>query len=371
MKIKLFFLLTLVLIFTTPGYTQPGAKPAWNPKKTWVFFAGLLEWKDKASFSSFPQTNRRDAVLLDQLRKSGVPESQIVYLKDSQATTANIKAKLTELLSQAKPDDWAFVYYCGHGYKTDDEAEAYLASYDTAGKNLGWSVDSIPDTIDASFKGSHAIIALDNCYSGSIMDAVSAKKRPVSYAVFASSSASEMSTGNWTFTEALISAFRGASYMDDNGDTSVTLAELGANAREDMLFGEEQLATIAFTGGFDPETVIARSSVAAGPRVGERVESYSIDGWYKGFITDANKGKFKVHYFGYEDAEDEWVVPKMIRQAKTVQYAVGQKIQVIWQKKWYAAKVLQVEGGVHYVTYDGYGSEWNEWVPSARIRKTK
>lgn len=370
MRIKIIFIFILIVTTLYPAYAQPGAKPAWNPNKTWVFFAGLLEWKDKANFSSFPQVNRRDAILLDQLRKSGVPENQIVYLKDREATTANIRAKLTALLSKAKPGDWAFVYYCGHGYKAEN-ADAYLASYDTAGKNLGWSVNSIPDTIDASFKGSHAIIALDNCYSGSIKDAVDAKKRRISYAVFASSSASEQSTGNWTFTEALISAFRGAPYTDDNGDASVTLAELGANARQDMLFGEEQLATIAFTGGFDPETVIASSPAPAGPRVGERVESYSIDGWYKGIIIDAEGGKFKVHYFGYEDAEDEWVVPKMIRQAKTVQYAVGRRVQVQWQKKWYAAKVLQVEGGVHFIKYDDYGSEWNEWVPSARIRKIK
>ena len=258
MKTKIILLSTLILAAIAPAYAQPAAKPAWNPQKTWVFFAGLLEWQDKANFVSFPQANRRDAILLDQLRKSGVPENQIVYLKDGEATTANIRAKLAALLSRAKSDDWAFVYYCGHGYKAEN-ADAYLASYDTADKNLGWSVDSIPDTIDASFKGSHAIIALDNCYSGSIKDAVLAKKRRVSYAVFASSSASEQSTGNWTFTEALISAFRGASYTDDNGDGRVTLAELGANARGDMLFGEEQLATIAFTGGFDPETVIAKS----------------------------------------------------------------------------------------------------------------
>jgi hypothetical protein len=370
MKIKIILLLMLVFAAISPAYAQPPAKPAWNPQKTWVFFAGLLEWQDKANFVSFPQANRRDAILLDQLRKSGVPESQIVYLKDGEATTANIRAKLAALLSKAGPDDWAFVYYCGHGYKSGN-ADAYLASYDTAGENLGWSVNSIPDTIDASFKGSHAVIALDNCYSGAMKDAVLAKKRRVSYAVFASSSASEQSTGNWTFTEALISAFRGASYTDDNGDKNVTLAELGANARGDMLFGEEQLATIAFTGAFDPETVIARSSAAAGARVGERVEAYSIDGWYKGIIIDAQGGKFKVHYFGYEDAEDEWVAPKMIRQAKTVQYAVGRRVQVQWQKKWYAAKVLQVEGGVHYVKYDDYDSEWNEWVPSARIRKIK
>ena len=326
MKIKIILLLTLVFAALYPAYAQPAVKPAWNPQKTWVFFAGLLEWKDKANFSSFPQANRRDAILLDQLRKSGVPESQIVYLKDSEATTANIRAKLTAHLSKAKPGDWAFVYYCGHGYKAEN-ADAYLASYDTAGENLGWSVGSIPDTIDASFKGSHAIIALDNCYSGSIKDAVLAKKRRISYAVFASSLASEQSTGNWTFTEALISAFRGAATPTITGTPPSPWPSSAQTPARICYSARSSSQPSVLPARFDPETVIAKSPAAAGPRVGERVESYSIDGWYKGIIIDAEGSKFMVHYFGYEDAEDEWVVPKMIRQAKTVQYAVGRRVR--------------------------------------------
>jgi hypothetical protein len=116
---------------------------------------------------------------------------------------------------------------------------------------------------------------------------------------------------------------------------------------------------------------IAASTPNPSPRLGERVEAYSIDGWYKGYITDTKADKFKVHYYGYEYDEDEWVTAKMIRKPKLVQYAIGQKVEVEWKKKWYSARVLEVKGGSHYITYTGYGSEWDEWVPSARIRKIK
>jgi len=201
--------------------------------------------------------------------------------------------------------------------------------------------------------------------------AVKSKPRRVSYAVMTSSLASQESTGNWTFTEALISAFRGDPFIDDDHDGKVTFAELESNAEDDMLFGEEQMATFAFTGNFSPDTRIADSIAGSSPRIGERVEAYSIDGWYKGYITDAKADKFKVHYYGYEYDEDEWVTAKMIRSPKTVQYAVGQKVEVEWKKKWYPATVLQVKGGTHYITYTDYGSEWDEWVPSSRIRKVK
>lgn len=366
-----------VLLSAQCTFTQKAAVPAggetpagWEPQRTWVFFAGLLEWQDSENLASFPQKNRRDEILLNELRKRGVPESQIVYLKDSQATTARIQAEFVKLLGKARPGDTVFIYYCGHGYK-DEKARAFMASYDADDDTLGWAMDAVPETVEKHFKGSRAMIALDNCYSGSMAAAVKSKPRRVSYAVMTSSLASQISTGNWTFTESLISAFRGDSFMDGNRDGKVTFAELKNNAEEDMLFGEEQMATFAFTGDFAPQMQVAVSTPNSSPRLGERVEAYSIDGWYKGYITDFKDNKYKVHYYGYEYDEDEWVTAKMIRVPKAVHYAVGQKVEVEWKKKWYPAKVLEVKGGSHYITYTGYDSEWDEWVPSSRIRKIK
>ena len=368
MKILRFPLILLLIIFS---FSISNAQKTWNPQKTWVFFAGLLEWQDSASLPSFPQKNRRDKILFDLLKQSGVPTNQMVYLQDSQATTAKIQSEFIKILQKAKPDDWIFVYYCGHGFK-DDKANAFLASYDVGGKIQGWAAKSVPETIEKYFKGSTAIIALDNCYSGSMAEAVKAQRRRVSYAVLASSMASQVSTGNWTFTEALISTFRGKNFIDDDQNGVVTFAELKSNAEEDMLFGEEQMATISFTGNFDPNTVIAKAEPAStSARVGERAEIYSANQWWRGYITEAQNNKFKVHYYGWEDSDDEWVTAKQLRQPKITQYRVGEKVEVEWQKKWYPAKVLEVKGGSHFITYEGYGSEWDEWVSSKRIRKVR
>ncbi len=347
---------------------QASGAAKWEPQRTWVFFVGLLEWKDSENLPSFPQKNRRDEILLNVLRQRGVPESQIVYLKDSQGTTAGIQSEFVKLLSKTKPGDTLIVYYCGHGYK-DDKARTFMASYDASDVVQGWAMDSVPDTIEKYFNGSQVMIALDNCYSGAMVRSVQSKQRRLSYAIMTSSLASQESTGNWTFTEALISGFRGDAFVDRNRDGKVAFFELEAGAIEDMLFGEEQMATFAFIGNFSPGIMLADSPINTAPRLGERVEAYSIDGWYKGYITDIKADKFKVHYYGYEYDEDEWVTAKMIRRPKLVQYAVGQKVEVEWKKKWYPARVLKVNGGSHYITYTGYGSEWDEWVPSGRIRK--
>lgn len=372
MKNTLFglFFAAFILVFVSCASAknvESQTQNIWNPKKTWVFMVGLLDWQDKKTFGSFPQKNRRDKVLLDVLRQRGVPENQILYLQDSNATTAKIQTSFENFLRQAKPDDWVFVYYCGHGYKPDNK-ETHFASYDANGKS-GWKMTAVPDAIDKFFKGSNAFIMLDNCYSGAMAEIIKARNSKVSYAILASSHFNSFSTGNWTFTESLIYAFRGEAFIDENGNGKITLGELSQNSAEDMLFAEEQVAQFALTGKFNNQTIIAENKQQSAPRLGERVEAFDQGGWYKAIITGSENNKFKVHYFGYEFNEDAWRNPNQIRVANPKTFNAGAKVEAEWRGKWYPAKVLQNKGGAHLVSYDGFGNQWDEWIPSKRVRQ--
>src|SRR4051794_16403888 len=59
-----------------------------------------------------------------------------------------------------------------------------------------------------------ALLLADCCYSGCLADAVSQQARRIAYACAASSLASELSTGNWTFTEGLLAGLRGQAFVD-------------------------------------------------------------------------------------------------------------------------------------------------------------
>src|SRR5689334_6318356 len=133
--------------------------------------------------------------------------------------------------------------------------------------------------------------------------AVKAAKRRVSYAVLASSMASQESTGNWTYTEAHINGLSGTSFADRDHERSITLGEMAKNAEDDMLFGEEQVATTAFTRGFDPATVIATARPASSPRIGSRVEAFSDNDWWRGYIVADKGSKALVHYYGFEQED--------------------------------------------------------------------
>ena len=341
----------------------------WQPQRTWVFVVGTLEWKHREMFEPFPQKNRRDAQLVEFFRRQGVPPQQLVYLKDAQATTRQVKAAFSAFLTKAREGDLLFVYYCGHGYKSDDARTTYFATFDAGDDVPGWSTDSIVKDVEKYFKGSRAFLTADCCYSGSLAQQARQLGRRVSFACLTSSSASQLSTANWTFTETLLAGLSGKPFADLNGDGQITLSELAADVKADLAFAEEQLSTFVTTGSFAPGAVLAQAGRKSNPEISKRVEVRSEGKWWKARVIDARAGTFLVHYYGWEDWDDEWVRLNQIREPKVVEYPAGSTVEVIWNRKWYPARVLSVELGVHLIHYAGYDDGWDEWVGAARIRR--
>lgn len=340
----------------------------WNPAKTWAFIVGLLEWENVDIYSSFPAEQRRDEQLVDLLIERGVPEDQVWYLQDSDATTEAILAAMEEHLVSATPDATLIVYYCGHGALYDDGG-VYFASHDADDdENPGWAVSDIPDAIDELFPGNRAILLADCCHSGRLIDAVAAKRRRVAYAAFGSSLAGELSTGNWTFTEAILSALRGEAYTDVDGSNTITLAELAKHIQAEMAFAEEQVAPFGTTQNFDPNFVLAAAQRRTDKRLGSNVAVYADAQWYLGQVTGVRKGELCVRYYGFEEYEDEWIDEAEARMLGRPRYPVGSTVEVQSEGKWYVATVKDERAGVHYIAYDDFDEVWNEWVPTRRIR---
>jgi hypothetical protein len=363
---------TLLAPFLSPR-SAVAKEPGWQPEKTWVFVVGVLSWKNRDMFGSFPVKNRRDAALVDHFKQRGVPEKQIVYLQDKQATQQRIDREFSTALKKLRSDDLLIVYYAGHGSRSEDGDDVYLASYDAGDDDVeGWSINSIPGKIKSESKCARVLWFLDCCYSGQAALALTKQKGRPAYACVTSSSASESSTGHWTFSDALLDSLRGVSFVDLNHDGSVTLAEFAAHLSADMSLAEEQLSTFATTEGFEPEMVLASAKPLANPKIGERAKAKDAGSdWYAGRIVEARDEEFKLHFIGYEDDEDVWVAPADLRPIKPVQYAIGKRVEVSWKKKWYPATILKVKDGIHLIHYTDYEAKWDEWVPSKRIRDSK
>jgi hypothetical protein len=305
------FLLLIAILATTSAFATD---IRWQPRKTWVFVVGTLEWKDSETFASFPKANRRDAQLVRFFHQKGVTANHIVYLADKQATTSRAQAALDRMLAQTAPGDLLFFYFTGHGYQSDDGKKTFFATYDANDDHAGWNVDAVVRTIAAKFRGDRVILAADCCYSGALVDRVKRLRGRQSFACFASSTSKDSSTGNWTFTEMLLAGLQGHSFADLNGDRRITLGEIARSVHDDMRFAEDQTSASVFTGGFNTETLIATAHPRSDAAIGRRVEVKSDGDWYKARIIDAKNRQYRVHYFGYEVADDEWVGPQSLRR---------------------------------------------------------
>lgn len=52
-------------------------------------------------------------------------------------------------------------------------------------------------------------------------------------------------------------------------------------------------------------------------------------------------------------------------------FAVGDRVEVEWQGKWWPAEIIGASGGRYRVHYTGWDSSWDEDVPPARIRRPR
>lgn len=363
----------MMAVILLPGMCDAAsARTGWDPRHTWVFAVGILQFQDSASFGSFPQKYRRDQNFLALLRAQGVAAEHITYLCDAQATRARIQASFDALLARTGSNDLMLVYYAGHGTRSEN-GEEFLVPYDANGDRIEscWSTSAIFSAIDRRFQGSRVLLLADCCYSGGLVQAVRQHTNPrVAMAALTSSQASSSSTGAWTFTESIIDGFSGNPQVDLNHDGVITLAELAAYTEAEMAFGDEQLSAFAASARWPADTVIAQAHAAApGNKVGERVEAASSGKWWRAKVIAQDAQRYKVHYYDWDSDDDEWVTVERLRPLQVKRYDVGQGVDVEWNKKWYPAKVQGERLGIYYIHYDGYDKVWDEWVGVERMRE--
>jgi len=96
--------------------------------------------------------------------------------------------------------------------------------------------------------------------------------------------------------------------------------------------------------------------------------------WYKCTVKSVSGDSLCIHYDGWSSSWDECLNKSRFRgvsgssAASSSSYSVGQSVMVKWKSKWWKAKVLKAGTDTWYITYDGYGSKWDEWVGRSRIR---
>ncbi|MBI2768838.1 MAG: RNA-binding protein [Burkholderiales bacterium] len=105
--------------------------------------------------------------------------------------------------------------------------------------------------------------------------------------------------------------------------------------------------------------------------VGDQAQVFWKGQWYGARVTRVNETQTRcfIRYDGYGSEWDEWVSSERIRVAGAApRYKVGDDVQVAWKGKWWPASVISVGEGRWKIHYDGYESSWDEWVGPERMR---
>jgi hypothetical protein len=288
-------------------------------------------------------------------------------LLDEAATVKSIKETLTRAAASAGPDATLVFYYAGHGDR-DKKGNVSFLGYDAE-----LSLFEIETILRTKFKGDKVVLLADCCFSGALKQvAANLEKSGIRSMVLASAEASNESTEQWTFTQALIDGLSGAPLVDADGDGFVELSELAGETQATLAHFDHQRAAV---GLFEqpPETIVA-AATGAMPRakvgdfhVGEFVEAPRDGKLVTGRLVGSRGDRATVSFFDYADRTESDFPLSDLRAVAFKRYPLRAKVQVSWGGKLWPAEIIGTSGDFHLITYTGWPSYWDEWVLSDRI----
>jgi hypothetical protein len=350
-----------------------------KPANTYGVIVGVLKW-EKPTLASFSPRHRKDQELYDTLVKRGVPSGNLALLLDEKATLDAIRRALRDVAGRAKPGSTFLFYYAGHG--SQGGGKVSFCNYDCGAgtpPKPTLALSEVADILKKHFKGGRVLLMADCCHSGGLKQvADDLAKAKINAASVTSAEASNQSSGNWTFTQAVLDALRGEPLVDADGDGSVTLGELVGEVTAGMKYREGQRSGHAYC-GVGADFRMGRSDrarrPAAPPKDGFALGSYVLapdDGKRRpARVVGFAEGKYAVEFYDYSDKRLARLPAARLEKITYKKYKVGQELQVLWGGKAWKAKVLKAEGDFHLITYLGWGHEWDEWVLSTRVVEGK
>jgi hypothetical protein len=370
MRTVLVLFLLLVSSLTLP------AQEAIEYGKVSAVVAGVLSWQDRG-LSTYSPCNRKDLELFRLLRTKGMPEKSGTLLLDNAATRAGVTAALRKAVAATGPDTVLLFYYAGHGLKRGDKT--FFANYDISAaqpEQTGLDLLALARIIADGFKGRLVILLADCCYSGGLKQAaalIAAKgKAAVS---LTSADASNASTGNWTFTQAIIDSLSGLSLADHDRDGHISLAETAREVGRAMRYRERQRHGY---GSWNTADTLVLSRTVSGPHPaphhGYALGDYALvntgNKWETARLTGLTNAGASCELYHYSDKKTVFLSWDRVKKITFKSHPAGSTVDVLWGGTWYRAKILKVEDGFHWITYPGWPSVWDEWVMDDRIRTT-
>lgn len=347
----------------------------WTNAHTQVLMIGVLSWQDP-TLATYPVLGRKDRELQRAFVERGVPEGQVTFVEDGAATHQAMRRALEDALARVGKDDTFVFYYAGHGMQAG--AEVYLANYDVDSERTaetGFPVQELRDVFARSFHGARLLLLGDFCRSGALAKvAEDFAGTPVQAAAITSATRNNLSTGEWTYTEALIRAFRGEAALDHNADGALDYDEVSTFVASEMRYRAVQLSGAYRSPAWPANLSFAtRAGAVVQPLAGrspfDYVERLDNGTFQLAQIESVESGGYVVRDVWDPDRGPIWLAPDQVREpVPAADRPVGSRVDVMDDEVHYPAVVLATDHGFHFVHYDDWGPEWDEWVHADVLR---
>jgi len=102
--------------------------------------------------------------------------------------------------------------------------------------------------------------------------------------------------------------------------------------------------------------------------VGDQIKVEWKGSWFDANVLQTNGENYLITYIGFDSNWDEWVTTERIRKVSNTLHSVGDQIKVEWNGSWWDAKIHEIDGERHRITYIGFDSSWDEWITAERIQ---
>lgn len=146
-------------------------------EKKWLFAVGIENYRETEPV--YCSLNSTESFVQTAIKALGIKDSHVEILKDQDATTTLINARLKRLLERVKAGDTIYFYFAGHGIPSNDpekadsrkspEYETYLLPFDGVPVYIAGEPEMKITSIFKQLTDSRAdkvICFIDACFSG-------------------------------------------------------------------------------------------------------------------------------------------------------------------------------------------------------------